>query len=98
MELTLEENFWVDMHREYPKAMTLFGSWIDCYKETHRWNRMVNNDYKYHDLPFEMQIGIFIGFVREVMHDRYGEVVDLGTENWNDYMESFLIQVEEDKI
>jgi len=76
VENLTKENFWSDMHQKFPKAMTIFCEWIDQYKKKHRWKYLFNEGAylfpdtsevtmapKYHDLPFAMQIGIWMEFV-----------------------------------
>ncbi len=70
--LTLE-NFWNDLHKNHPAAVQIFCDWIDNYKAENNWNVLFNAGAisrtgdtvapKYHDLPYAMQLGIWIEFV-----------------------------------
>lgn len=77
LENLTKENFWNDLQERYPEKMKEFCDWIDEYKKENNWNSLfkplpgytggaVGFKYpKYHDLPFAMQVGIFIQFVDE---------------------------------
>jgi hypothetical protein len=68
-----KENFWDAIMELYPKSTTLFCKWIDEYKEAVSWNKLfkANEDtiqihsstYKFHEIPYAMQQGIWIAFV-----------------------------------
>ena len=67
--------FTEDLRARYPVAMKTFAEWIDQYKIAMEWNVIFNDqeDYtgtpggapKFHDLPFEMQVGILVRFIDE---------------------------------
>jgi hypothetical protein len=67
--------FTEDLSTRYPVAMKVFKDWIDQYKIAVNWNTIFNDqeDYtgtpggapKFHDMPFEMQIGILVRFIDE---------------------------------
>lgn len=68
-----KENIWNDLNEKFPKAMKKFCDWIDEYKKDNEWNWIFGNhdkiDYKkwirFHDIPFEMQVGIIFKFFKE---------------------------------
>jgi hypothetical protein len=67
-----KENFWNALKVACPNIMDVFGKWIDSYKSKVAWDQIFHtedckcNGYtKYHDIPIEMQIGIFIKFTRD---------------------------------
>ena len=67
-----KENFWNDLQAKCPKQMLIFCEWIDQYKKRINWNnyrKYIESDnlieIKYHDLPIEMQFGIFLRFTRD---------------------------------
>lgn len=78
MQINLNKaNTWDAFDMQYPTAMCKFRKFIDIYKAENGWNDLFNSnsDYqnrlgknavapKFHDLPFEMQIGIIIAFLR----------------------------------
>jgi hypothetical protein len=73
-----KENFWNSMQERFPYAMRLFCTWIDEYKKDVDWNWFFGNGWtvdkndppvtatirqiKFHDIPFEMQVGILALF------------------------------------
>lgn len=67
-----KENFWNAMHDRFPLAVDLFCKWIDEYKNEVNWNYLFgnyvigeHNHIKFHDLPYEMQMGIMNRFFIE---------------------------------
>jgi hypothetical protein len=67
-----KENFWNRMMSEYPNATNAFCKWVDEYKEATDWKKIFGEttrpDYvfvapKFHDLPYAMQVGIWIEYV-----------------------------------
>jgi hypothetical protein len=40
-----KENFFNEMMEKYPKAMKMFCTWIDEYKESVNWNKLFNDSY-----------------------------------------------------
>lgn len=80
MEMTglTKENFFNSMKLHYPDAMLLFNAFIDLYKAENDWDELFNADRlnpgkgqlltkapKFHELPFELQLGIIIRFTRQ---------------------------------
>lgn len=59
-----KENFWNSMKSNYPTAMAHFSEWIDAYKDSIKWKTMFFKS-KFHDIPFEMQLGILIQYFFE---------------------------------
>ncbi len=67
-----KETFWNPMMEKYPLATAKFCEWIDEYKIAIGWKELFNDGKawaggitiapKYHDLPQEMQIGIWFAF------------------------------------
>lgn len=70
MENLNKENFWDEMELKFPGAMNVFKQWIDGYKEEVKWDELFGEDLlepvKFHDLPFDMQVGILIRFNYEI--------------------------------
>lgn len=74
-----KEGFWNGMMDKYPNATKEFCDWIDKYKEEVFWNTLFNGGIsesqghgepiitsvapKYHDLPYAMQLGIFLTYM-----------------------------------
>lgn len=72
VEQTLtKENFWNQLHSDYPEAMQIFCDWIDEYKKEVDWDNLfkpktaLNTIFytKFHDIPHAMQMGIWFAFV-----------------------------------
>ncbi len=40
-----KENFWNDLHKQYPKAVDDFCKWIDQYKKDIGWDKLLNKNY-----------------------------------------------------
>lgn len=68
------ENFFNRITEKYPVAMKVFSAWIDIYKVQNNWDQMFSfrpipedgsSIYKFHHIPFEMQIGIIVKFIRD---------------------------------
>lgn len=76
-----KENFWNEVMEKYPLATNLFCKWIDEYKEAVNWNKLFaandNTDqlhsskYKFHEIPYAMQQGIWIEFANDTLHRFY---------------------------
>lgn len=65
-------DFWNELKDKYPAEMTIFGDWVDRYKEKVHWKYLFRSDTgiklelpKFHQLPSAMQLGIFIQFTVE---------------------------------
>jgi hypothetical protein len=73
-ECLTKENFWNELYAKYPEAVYRFCDWIDQYKKQVNWNHLfackgqengILVNYKYHDLPIAIQLGIFLQFAKE---------------------------------
>jgi len=79
-ESLTKENFWNEMQEKFPKAMKVFCDWIDEYKKEVKWNKLFSyaehdTDFpkpspypafiKFHDIPYAMQLGIWIEFCKQ---------------------------------
>lgn len=94
MERLTKENFWNDLNNKYPEIMWKFKTWIDEYKKSVAWKILFNDESeikvgskigpKYHDLPYAMQVGIFLQFVAENKETKWGVSINMKT------MEDFL--------
>jgi hypothetical protein len=62
MENLGKENFWNPMHEKYPLAVDKFCKWIDEYKKHVNWKELFGEKVKFHDLPYELQMGIMNRF------------------------------------
>ena len=60
-----KENFWNEMEEIYPFAVDVFKGWIDRYKKAIGWNELFVDKVKFHDLPYEMQMGMMNRFFIE---------------------------------
>lgn len=68
-----KEDFFNEMNSKFPKAMEEFCKWVDRYKEAVGWSMLFNSESnyqnaegknapapKYHNIPYAMQLGIWI--------------------------------------
>ncbi len=81
MENLTKENFFNELMEKYPAAMANFCKWIDEYKKRVDWHGLFNWNYhagekepdgkdkyrypKFHEIPYEMQIGIILKWMQE---------------------------------
>lgn len=73
-----KENFFDSLRRKYPRSFKHFCNWIDEYKKEVCWDKLfkANEDtdqlhsstYKFHEIPYAMQYGIWIAFCRDQLH------------------------------
>jgi|GEM_PF-6543009 hypothetical protein len=92
-----KENFFDEMSLKYPMAMHDFNVWIDAYKKSIDWDELFNEgevkgDFypspKFHDIPYEMQVGILMRFATETFKEKGLEVDEMKT-----LFESCLIEI-----
>lgn len=72
-----KENFFNEMMEQYPKATKEFCDWIDDYKASVNWNSLFkanentmqlhSSTYKFHEIPYDMQVGIWIAFAMDTL-------------------------------
>lgn len=60
-----KEMFWDSLFEQYPKATKEFCDFVDKYKEERKWNALFGSRIKYHHLPIELQVGVWIAFQLE---------------------------------
>jgi len=60
-----KENFWNEMKDKYPYSVDVFCKWIDGYKNKVGWANIFGPKVKFHDIPYEMQMGIMNRFFIE---------------------------------
>lgn len=60
-----KENFWNKMSENLPAAVDLFCKWIDEYKKEVGWSALFATGVKFHDIPYELQMGIMNRFFIE---------------------------------
>lgn len=60
-----KENFWNEIHERFPNVVDLFCRWIDDYKKEVEWTRLFATGIKFHDIPYELQMGIMNRFFIE---------------------------------
>ena len=64
-----KENFWNEMMEKYPEETKRFCDWIDEYKKAVAWDELFGNVFpttkkiKFHDIPYAMQLGIWLEYV-----------------------------------
>lgn len=85
LEQTLtKENFFDEMMKVYPLSMKKFCEWIDAYKKEVNWDMLFFNNrkaspqskcrsmpVKFHDIPYDMQAGIWINFANEILNELF---------------------------
>jgi hypothetical protein len=77
-----KEGFWNEMMEKFPKATKQFCGWLDRYKEAVHWTDLFPSkqrqhywsDIKYHHLPYAMQQGIWIEFIRQNLVEYFEQV------------------------
>jgi len=71
------KKYWDAVKETCPDAFLIFSRWIDEYKESVGWNFLFSSYkegketkslIKFHDLPYEMQIGVLLRFFMETAH------------------------------
>lgn len=63
-----KENFWNEQMEKFPKSMKIFCAWIDEYKKAVNWTGLFGTDQmKFHNIPYEMQQGIWIRFANWIL-------------------------------
>lgn len=60
-----KENFWDEMENKFPMAVDVFKKWIDQYKKRVNWGILFSDGIKFHDIPYELQMGIMNRFFIE---------------------------------
>ncbi len=76
-----KENLWDKLSEKYPGEMAHFATWIDKYMGMHKFGLFdANNRIPFSELPFAMQLGIFIQYAAETG----GGVFELEVEHPND--------------
>jgi hypothetical protein len=94
-----KENFFDLMDEKYPLGMIMFQRYVDNYKKQVNWDKLFNSDSdyqnsegknavapKFHDLPYELQIGLLLKFAADLFPSEEG--IFIGPE---DAMESVEI-------
>lgn len=80
LEPTLtKENFFDEMKEKFPNAMKHFCNWVDEYKKAVNWDKLFSSNentdqlnsskYKFHEIPYAMQYGIWIEYCRQSLSD-----------------------------
>lgn len=82
MENLNKENFFDQMSEQFPDAMKHFHKWLGEYKLKVNWNDLLCAAYirkgeidvfyepiKFHQLPFEMQLGIIMKYGSETFNE-----------------------------
>jgi len=58
-------NFWDDLYKAYPRGTQVFCDWIDEYKKAVSWNTYFAPHVKFHDLPHDFQLGVWLFFLED---------------------------------
>lgn len=73
MENLNKENLFNELFEKHPKGTKHFCDWVDGYKKRVGWNALFGDSFgnpapKFHDLPFDFQVGIILRFILENEH------------------------------
>lgn len=72
MQGLTKQNFWNALHAKFPDQVDLFCQWMDDWKKENLWHLLIQDGVKFHDLPFEMQVGILERFKIEMYNKMRG--------------------------
>lgn len=61
----MDKDFWDALFESYPRAVKEFYDFIDEYKVLNNWNEYFRERIKFHDIPIELQLGVWILFLNE---------------------------------
>lgn len=61
-----KSDFWDPLREIAPDAVDKFCKWVDEYKKEVGWTEKLGIELKFHDLPFELQVGIIHRFNLEM--------------------------------
>lgn len=101
MENLNKENFWNRMKEQQPLATKMFCEWIDEYKKIVGWDAMFGNIFptekkiKFHDIPYEMQMGIMNRFFIEAFAGKEEYERSQMQKDYHGEMEDALSQLNE---
>ena len=71
-----KQNFFDEMHLLYPKAVDKFTEWIDGYKSANNWDSIFQEGIEFHNIPYELQMGIMNRFFIEAFTSNEEYYVD----------------------
>lgn len=76
LDKRLDKPLWDKIQEQFPNSMKYFIYWFDHYKKAVGWEGLFNETIivqapKFHDLPYEMQHGIWISFASDVLNTLY---------------------------
>lgn len=58
----MDKQFWDALFESYPQSVKEFYDFIDEYKVLNNWNELFIDGVKFHNLPIELQLGVWIDF------------------------------------
>jgi hypothetical protein len=61
----MNKKFWNALFESYPQAVQEFYDFIDQYKIDNKWEELFRKGIKFHDIPIELQLGVWISFLNE---------------------------------
>jgi len=61
----MDKQFWEALFESYPQAVKEFYDFIDKYKSINNWDKLFKKDIKFHHIPVELQLGVWILFLNE---------------------------------
>lgn len=91
------ESYFDALQEKYPQGMEVFCKWIDEYKKAAGWNELFDNlssglgGIKFHDIPFEMQIGILCKFMQD--QDDSGDSLQFDVTSKREWEEQFKLMI-----
>lgn len=61
----MDKQFWDALFESYPQAVKEFYDFIDEYKSANNWNELFREGIKFHHIPIELQLGVWVLFQNE---------------------------------
>lgn len=91
MENLNQANFFNDLEKECPEAVQHFYAWLVNYKIEVHWLQLFGQTTRYNDLPYEMQVGIFMRYQLEHVHKDPARYAALKTSFIGQICSAFII-------
>lgn len=95
MENLNKNNFWDALRDEYPEAVAHFCKWVDAYKAEVGWVYLFGEKIKFHDVPYEFQLGILTRYELELYNNKGAGSMDLeqGRQKYEQIGEEYKVQL-----
>lgn len=73
----MDKQFWNALFESYPQSVKEFYDFIDAYKVLNNWSELFIDGVKFHDIPIELQLGVWIAFQFEQGCDNFEITFDV---------------------